>query len=584
MNGSHVRGPGSGPGRRVPAGLAALAASVSLVAATQGGALAAPGSPGSTAGHLGTPKAPVTVFAEDFENGQGPTPILVTDYTGAAPVKETYTADPIWLTSCNGWIASQRNPATPPPSAGCGGWWTSVKQLAGTLGRWAGGDPAANHAVTAYTNSDPGPNKTQLETSTPIAIGARDRFLAFSVDVAETNCHGNHAKLGFYLLDGATAVPTFTTPIEPCAQATTTLDGIRVGTFTSNSPVLFDGSTVGLRLVNFQGSGYGNDAAFDNVRVLDVTPQLGIGFGSTPAEVGTDTPMKFTITNTSELAVKRGWSFTENLPAGLTVGRAAATTDCAGATVTAPAAGGRITVTGTLAAGKESCTATVPVTSKHARTYTTCPDDLTSYAGVNPPACADVRFAAPVLVFDAHAHGGRVTAPLVSVAPLAPSDLTCTQNAGRDGRTLLSATLSTLGSVGVITTSTAGTVDPDGLRMVRASAETSRVNLLGGLVTADTVTAVAKAQDDDTGLVSTGSEVRLANLRVNGVTINEPGANLVIDIPLVGKITINERVPIAGGRGVVVNAVHVHTTAGTDIIVSHARAALTLPGQPCPTV
>jgi hypothetical protein len=560
--------------RHALAGLSVLALSASAVAVQNGTATAASGTPG-------VPQAPKVVFAEDFENGLGATPIAVTRYTGAAPTAQTYKADPAWLVNCNGWIASQKA-AAEPPGAGCGGWWTSVKQLAGTLGQWAGGDPATNHAVTAYTNADPGPNKTQLEAVTPVGIGASKRFLTFSVDAAEVNCYANHAKLGFYLMDGATAVPTFTTPIEPCAHPAKTLNGIGVGTYTSDSPVLFNGSTVGLRLVNFQGSGYGNDAAYDNVRILDVTPQLDTGYSPASAEVGATSTLTFTITNTSELAVKKGWSFTEKLPTGLEVAATAPASDCAATTVTAPAGGGQIGVTGTLPAGKASCTAKVAVTSAKARTYTTCAEDLTGSAGLNPPGCASVKFVPPVLVFDAHAHGGRVTAPLVNVTPLSPSDVSCAQTPATDAHTLAGATLPGLGSLGIVTTKASGTVDPAGLRTATATAKTARLRLLGGVVSADEITSTATARDDDSGHVGVAGQVDLTNLKVNGVSIVDPKVNLVIDVPLVARIVINERV--ATPEGIVVNAVHVRTLAGVDIVISHARASLTVPGKPCPVL
>ncbi|GAA2883764.1 hypothetical protein GCM10010517_47050 [Streptosporangium fragile] len=563
---------------RTLVGVAALALSTAPVVIAQGGtASAETTSPG-------TPRAPRVVFAEDFENGQGATPVLVTGYTGAAPVRQTYTADPAWLADCNGWIVSQQAPAAVPPATGCGGWWPTVKQLAGSLGKWAGGDPATNHAVTAFSHADPGPGRTQLETVTPVGVGAAKRFLTFSVDAAEVNCYANHARFGFHLLDGTRAVPAFSTPIEPCADSGTVVNGISVGTYTSDSPVLFDGSTVGLRLVNLQGSGYGNDAAFDNVRILDVTPRLDVGFDPASAEVGRDSTLTFTVTNTDELAAKNGWTFTENLPAGLTVTGAAPVTDCADATVTAPPDGGRVTVTGSLPKGKASCAATVKVTAAKAGTYTVCADDLGGVAGIDPPECAGVTFVPPVLAFDAHAHGGRLTTPLLTVSPLAPSDVTCTVGPAGDDATLAAATLPALGSLGVVTTGASGTVDANGLRAATATARTARVSLLGGLVTADEIVTTAKAEDDASGNVTTAGAVRLTDLRVNGRPIADPEIGLKIDIPLVATVVINERIPTAGGAGIAVNAVHIRTLAGADVVIGHARASLTVPGWPCPAV
>ncbi|WP_245646668.1 choice-of-anchor P family protein [Microtetraspora niveoalba] len=576
MNESQALGRGSRAMKRALAGTAALALATALAAVGQSGiATAEAASPGE-------PKDPKVVFTEDFENDQGATPILVTDYTGAAPIGQTYDADPAWLTGCNGWITSLQQPGTGPAGAGCGNWWTSAQQMAGALGQWAGGDKAKNHAVTAYTSGNPGANKTQLETRKPVDVGAAGRFLTFSVDVAEVNCYAEHAKLGFYLLDGDKAVPTFTTPIDPCSNPGGTVNGVPVGTYTSNGPVLFDGSTLGLRLVNFQGSGYGNDAAFDNVRVLDVTPQLDVAFDPGQVEVGGTSTMTLRVTNTSELAVKKGWSFTERLPDGLTLTGAPPVTDCADATVTAVSGGGKIGVTGTLAAGAKSCGVTVKVTSARAATYTVCAEDVVEHAGVNLPECARVRFVPPVLVFDAHAHGGRVTAPLIDIAPLAPSDLSCREAAGDDRHKLLSAGLGQLGSLGVIDTRATGAVDPDGRRTATASATTSKLSLLAGLVTADEITAFARARGDDAGRVTADGKVDITNLKVNGVKITDLKTDLTIDVPLVAKVVINEQVRTGGGGGIKVNAIHIRTLAGVDIIVGHARASLIRPGQACP--
>ncbi|WP_329449657.1 hypothetical protein OG894_01630 [Streptomyces sp. NBC_01724] len=60
--------------------------------------------------HSGVLQAPVTVFAEDFEN-TGDNPVLLEDYVGDPPLNETYTADPPWLDpgQCNGTILDQNS-------------------------------------------------------------------------------------------------------------------------------------------------------------------------------------------------------------------------------------------------------------------------------------------------------------------------------------------------------------------------------------------------------------------------------------------------------------------------------------------
>ncbi|MCS7479988.1 choice-of-anchor P family protein [Umezawaea endophytica] len=517
----------------------------------------------------GTPQAPVVVFTEDFENGQGAVPVLLPQYVNA--LGQGYTADPAWLANCNGVVVSLQQPTSTPPDHLCDTAWGRVRPMAGDLAQWAGTDPATNHAIGAYTQGDPGPNKVQFETTQPIPLQATNRFLAFSVDAGEQNCFAEHALLAFSLLDGTTEVPAFTTPIEACVDYAQYVNGTAVGTFTSDKPILFSGDDVGIRLRNLQGSGNGNDAVFDNIRVLDVTPQLDQTFSPAQAEINTPASLTYTITNTTELAVKEGWSFFGTFPGGVTA-TAAPTTTCADAIATAAPGATAVSVEGTLAAGQTSCTVTVPVTATRAGTYTACAANVTQHAGLNLPGCTSITFTPPPYRFDAHAHGGAVSGPLVTVPPLAPSDLTCTATPGSDGEVLATANLGALGSLGVITTDASGTVDGDGLRTSSARAKTAGISLLGGLVTADAVEAKASATDDLAGVVTATGSTTVANLRVAGVTIANPTVNQTVTIPFVATVVVNERVPHPGG--ITVNALHVTLLTGTDVVISHARVTL----------
>ncbi|MEN3280205.1 MAG: hypothetical protein V7607_1345 [Solirubrobacteraceae bacterium] len=372
-----------------------VAAACGLLPAT---AAAAPGTPG-------TPQAASVVYADGFENGVGATPILLTGYTGATG--ETYTADPAWLSSCNGAIVEFASPDAAQGSSGCSaaGDYGRVRQLAYALGVQRGAaDPTTNHAVTAYTEApNPGVDRVQFETLSPIPLAASGRFITFSVDATEVNCFANHARFKFYLLNGATEIPTFTVPIDPCtdpgaqtisvpAVGTAGAVAVRTGTYAGNSAVLFGGSALGIRMRNGQGSATGNDAAFDSVRVLDATPQLDKSFSPAIVEVGQSSTLTFTITNTSDLAAKNGWSFTDSLPSGLVVANpSGAATTCSAGQVTAAAGGGSVAVTGNLTAGQASCTVSVSVTSARAGTYTNGAGNVTP-VGINPPGSASVTF------------------------------------------------------------------------------------------------------------------------------------------------------------------------------------------------
>jgi hypothetical protein len=537
-------------------------------------------------GHPGTPSAPTTVFTEDFENGVSAAVATLPDYTGAAPLAETYAADPAWLTLCNGLIVSEQAPASPPAGVNCGGFWEANKQMAAALGTWAGGDASTNHSLTAYTQGgDPGAGRIQLQTVKPIPLSADNRFLTFSVDAAAQNCFTTHPLLAFYLLDGGTARAAFNSPIDPCQNPGKVISGTSVGTYASNGSVLFTGDSAGIRLVNEQESGNGNDGALDNVRLLDATPQLDQGFAPAQLPVGAPTTLTFTVTNTSELAAKDGWSFTAQLPAGLQLDGGSAATSCGSGTATADAAHGSVTVHGDLAAGQQDCTATVRLTSTTGGTYQVCGSAITDTVGVDLPGCTSVTFTAPV--FDARSHGVQLTSPLLHVGPLAKSAHSCTSLPGDDSHSVLSAGLGTVGGLGVLTTDASGTVGADGSRTAAAHAQATGINLLGGLITADLLGTSAQARqpltDTGPGVITLTGATTLTNLRVAGVTVAANAApNTTIALPLVGSLVVNQQTPVAAGKGITVTALSLTLLTGVHVTIAQSTAALLTTTDTCP--
>jgi uncharacterized repeat protein (TIGR01451 family) len=353
------------------------------------------------------PQPPTIVYSENFENGVGKTPVALTAYTGAPPLLKKYTAASAFLKHCDGEIvefeSNERTKATDCEEVA----FDRVRQLAWVLGKLRGVDPTANHAVTAYTDGGgmlPA-NSVQFETVTPISLLASTRFITFSVDAAETNCKHSHAELEFYLLSGSLEVPTFSSAIDPCTDpdsetfeppkvGTKKPEPFKAGTFAGNAARLFNGSELGIRMRNRQSSEDGNDASFDNIEVLDATPQLDKSFSPAVLNVGAPSQLTFTITNTSELSAKNGWGFTDTLPSGLVVAApaAAASTCTAPTAIKASAGDGTISVAGNLAAGMNYCTVTVNVTSAAKGSYTNGPQDITTETGINPPGPATVTF------------------------------------------------------------------------------------------------------------------------------------------------------------------------------------------------
>lgn len=364
----------------------------------------------AAAGSPGVPSAGAVLYSEDFEQGSGVT--LLTNY----PAAVGYTADPYWLStrSCNGFIASAE--ITSRPAGYCassypGAEWSAVGAKAYALGLLnVPQNPGTNRAVSSNTapadSSTVTPNLIQFATEGQLDLpSANGRFITFSVDAAATACgtSNSHPLLQFYLRDAdGHETPVSTSPIDPCtdlrATSTRASNGVDVwyGRFAADGSTLVSTASIGVVMRNeSSGASNGNDGAFDNIRILDVTPQLDKSFSPALVPTGGTSTLTFTITNTSELAAKNGWSFTDALPAGLTIADpAAATTTCSAGQVTATAGGTAVAVTGNLNTGQVSCTASVQVTAATTGTYSNGPANVTT-TGLNPPGTATVTFEKP---------------------------------------------------------------------------------------------------------------------------------------------------------------------------------------------
>ncbi|MEV7003990.1 DUF11 domain-containing protein [Streptomyces sp. NPDC093982] len=350
------------------------------------------------------------IFAEDFENNPAPAPIRLTDYTGAGGQK--YGADPEWLKDCNGWINSYNQPVDPAaPIADCEGkslgqWaFNRVQQLSWALGSHGGvADPATNHSVSAHTEEDPGAGHVEFRTLSNIPFAGSNRYVTFSVDVAAVNCEDAGALpplLQFARLDEGGASTPLGGPIDACSNPTMVTAPARgvaestrvhVGTYTAGGAVLVNGGSIGVRMVNNEGSYRGNDHAFDNIRILDVTPTPEKTFSPSTITPGQTSKATITIENTSELAAKSNFAFTDKLPAGMTIASdPAAATTCGDGLVTAAAGSSSIALAGgDLAQGAASCTVTVNVTATDAGKYVNDPGDWTGVIGLNKPKPAEL--------------------------------------------------------------------------------------------------------------------------------------------------------------------------------------------------
>lgn len=309
------------------------------------------------------PGAPTELFVEDFENEPTGSARLVTDYVGSTGTR--YAADPVWVdpARCNGLIVDHSS-----TGSSCGS-MPAVRALASALGTIGGhDDPNANHAVSAYTDGGaPGADLVQLETVQPFPLQVANRFVTFSVDTVAMSCHASDDPLlAFSLLDGSTETPVSDRPINPCVDpgmTELTVDGHRMrgGRVVSSGAVLFSGTEMGVRLRNLQGGGTGNDAAFDNVRVVDVTPRADLSLPASAVH-GDVIDLIVDVTNTSEAGAKPGWSFAQTLPTGLTVAPTdGATSTCATSDLVATPGAGEFSVSADFDEGDVRCQIVVPV-------------------------------------------------------------------------------------------------------------------------------------------------------------------------------------------------------------------------------
>lgn len=445
--------------------LGAFAAATLIGAALVGG----PGSPSAVAAP-GTPTAPTPVFLEDFTgDGSNADPQDITGFVGASGM--TYVSDTQWTPAegrCNGWVANSVSVAPVATDPGCsGGSWNNTQTGSTAIGTFLGQDAATaptNFVLNAQTQS--GTNISGgvlLQTAKPLtAPRIDDHFYALSAVVSATGCVSGGASVGLALIEGQTGsgpapgtgggtVTGLRSGYNPCTAPSQTVGSARVSTMTSDAFRLPASTPLGFRLSNANGSINGNDTNFDNVGLVDVTPQLDAAFAPATVAAGETTDLTYTVTNTTERAAKAGWSFTDALPAGLVVA-GAATSTCSAADVTATAGGTAISASGDLVSDSASCTVTVPVraTSTEPASYTLAA--TSSVAGLLAPSAATVQ----VVAADADAGTATVSAAPASITANGSSTSTVTVKlfdafgnpltAGGDTVTM-STTAGTLGAV-----------------------------------------------------------------------------------------------------------------------------------------
>jgi hypothetical protein len=79
-----------------------------------------------------------------------------------------------------------------------------------------------------------------------------------------------------------------------------------------------------------------------------------------------------------------------------------------------------------------------------------------------------------------------------------------------------------------------------------SSATLGSVSILGGVITADGVVAMASSTPGDSDAAGSG----FSNLVVNGVAMSDPAPNTRVELPGVGYAVLNEQIATAGGMTV----------------------------------
>ncbi len=410
---------------------AVLGLTTGLLLTVAFGSMAAPDAQ-AAAGTPGTPGPPVVLYTENFENRAAASNIRLDAYTGATG--QGYSADPHWLSApaCNGMVIDFTTPfngtdcnALTPAQATKH--FQATKDLVKVLGDIGGSaTPATNAGVSAYTEGDGPANAIEFQTAAPITFpAATGRFVTFGLDAAALNCKQDYVRpnvetdplLAFFLKDSAGEHAVSSQPIDVCADGSpqaidrpSSSNTARAGSYVANGALMLKDDSFNIVMRNVLGNWMGNDHAFDNIKVLDVTPQLDKAFSPVDVPLNGTSALTFTVTNTSDLAAKNGWSFTDTLPAGLTLASpAAAATTCPGGTVTADDGGTSLAMSGNLSDGMVSCTVTVDVTSATAGSYTNGPGNVT-LTGLNPPGNATVTFEGSLVLVKSVAEEGITAA------------------------------------------------------------------------------------------------------------------------------------------------------------------------------
>lgn len=303
----------------------------------------------------------------------------------------------------------------------------------------------SNHAVTAFTYDAETRGSQIFESNVLPSTSTTPRFYTASIDVAELSCDYNNrsanSRLRFALkMANGTIVPlsavdASNNPIQIMACRDNAVkyytspevyqgwanggSWVAAGTYYSSKAQLITYNGAKLQMYNDTTTHDGNDFAYDNIRIVDATPNLTKFFGHDEVEYDETSTLTFRVTNTGDLAEKTPWSFKDTLPDGLEVVAGSPATYKAGdrnkttiangcsATTTFTTEGGKSVVNingGKLNSGTAYCDITVKVQAKQnwtedaqSKTFENCivrqggTANVSNISGLDARGCATLK-------------------------------------------------------------------------------------------------------------------------------------------------------------------------------------------------
>ena len=290
--------------------------------------------------------------------------------------------------------------------------------------------------VTAV-NAAP-PSITKAFSPTTISVGGSPATLVFTI----TNPNSNTTMTNIAFTDtlpagliapassvavcGGTLTVTLQQPVTLASISTISLSGASIAN--PGPPCQFAVAVVGLTAgtkVNTTSavtsdSGTGNTAT--STIEVQGPPVLSKAFAPTKILVNQTTALTFTITNPNTTLTLTGVAFSDSLPANLVVATPSGLTgSCGGGTISAPAGGSTISLSGASLPGKSSCTFSVKVTSAVPSFYPNVTSTVTSNEqGPGAPVVATLTVVGPPTITKSFSK------PLIPLNQIATISLTIT--------------------------------------------------------------------------------------------------------------------------------------------------------------